>query len=96
MKKRTHVPRRAATLAEMNAANVVSAYGAATSDPERNREIDLALAVMCALQRPGQRFSSRIIAQVTGLSHAGPEAIVQAALKKLRPRCRNLRRELAA
>ena len=96
MKTRNHHPRRKATPAEISAANVVSSYGNATSNPKRNFEIDLALAIMCALQRPGERFSSRTIARVTGLSHAGPEAIVSAALKKLRPRCRNLRRELAA
>lgn len=58
----------------------------ATRDPNREFEIDLALAVMCALQLPGQCLKHRDIAEVTGLSHGGPFAIEQAALKKIRKR----------
>ncbi len=58
----------------------------ATRDAAREHEIDLALAVMCALQEPGQVVSSRAIADVTGMSHGGPWSIEKVALKKLRNR----------
>lgn len=64
---------------------------------ERNEEIDLALAVMASLQAPGQCVSYDAIAEITGLSHEGPKAIVQRALIKLRRRMsKELRTELAA
>ena len=52
--------------------------------PERNQEIDLALAVLCAIQKPGEVVSVRTIAEVTGMSHEGPRAIERRALKKFR------------
>lgn len=51
-------------------------------------DIDLALAVLCALIRPGERLTYRQISEVTGLSHGGPYMIEQAALRKLRNRVR--------
>jgi hypothetical protein len=75
---------------------VRSSYGTATSEPVRNIEIDLALAAMCKHQRPGECFSGRDIARVTGLSHGGPRAIELSALKKLRFAARHLHREIAA
>ena len=58
----------------------------ATRSPERNRQVDLALAVMCRLQQPGERVPHRIIAEVTGLAHSGVAAIERRALVKLRQR----------
>lgn len=65
------------------------------SDPARNAEIDLALAIMCALQRPGETFTNRTIGEVTGMSHGGASHIEKAALRKLRRRL-SLLRQLSA
>lgn len=56
--------------------------------PEQDHEVDLALAVMCVVAKPGACYSRNIIAEVTGLGHGGPWAIEQRALKKLRTRLR--------
>jgi len=53
---------------------------------DRNHHIDLALAVMCALQAPGQCVAQEVINEITGLSHGGTHAIIQRALMKLRRR----------
>lgn len=53
-------------------------------------DVDLALAVMCAMQSPGECFSYQVIAAVTGMSHGGPCYIEREALKKLRKRVRHL------
>jgi hypothetical protein len=53
---------------------------------ERQQEIDLSLAVMCALQYPGQRVKAEVINEITGMSHGGAHAIIQRALMKLRKR----------
>lgn len=58
------------------------------SDPKRSRDIDLALAVMCALLQPGERVPYDVIAEVTGMSHGGPWAIEKSALRKIRNRLR--------
>jgi hypothetical protein len=53
-----------------------------------NERIDLVLAVMCAIQLPGECVPRDVIADLTGMSHGGPWAIEQRALKKLRTRLR--------
>jgi len=60
--------------------SVASKFGHTTSSKERDQEIDLALAVMCCLQRPGERVPYAVIAEITGLSHGGPFMIEQAAI----------------
>ena len=55
---------------------------------ERQREIDLTLAVMCCLLQPGQCVPRTVIAELTGMSHGGPFMIEQTALRKLRTRLR--------
>lgn len=55
---------------------------------EDNERIDLALAVMCAVQKPGEIVPRDIIADVTGMSHGGPWMIEQRALKKIRRKLR--------
>lgn len=55
---------------------------------EADREVDLVLAVMCCLLQPGQCVKRTVIAELTGMSHGGPYAIEQGALKKLRNRLR--------
>lgn len=67
-----------------------------THCPERNAEIDLHLAVMCAVQVPGQCVSHEAINQVTGLSHFGSNAIERRALAKLGRRLVGLRQEFSA
>ena len=62
---------------------------AKNKDEERNKEIDLALAVMCAIRKPGETTTTRVIAEITGMSHEGPRVIEQRALKKLRKRLGN-------
>lgn len=64
-------------------------------NPVRALEIDLGLAVMCALSQPGRCYDSGQIAAVTGLSQAGVTYITRSALKKLRriPEVRRLLRE---
>jgi hypothetical protein len=62
--------------------------GRSMSADHRNREIDLALAVMCTLVQPGERVPYDVIAEVTGMSHGGPWAIEKSALRKIRNRLR--------
>lgn len=64
-------------------------------NPVRALEIDLGLAVMCAVREPGACYDSGQIAAVTGLSQAGVSYITRNALKKLRriPEVRRLLRE---
>jgi hypothetical protein len=64
--------------------NVATTHSRNVRDPKRNEEIDLALAVMCAIQKPGECLTHRTIAAVTGMGHAGPYMIEQRALRKLR------------
>lgn len=65
--------------------------------PERCADIDLALAVMCCLTAPGKCWSHEAIAEITGMSHFGPQAIEQRALMKLRRGAASkLKRELVA
>ena len=54
----------------------------------RSLDVDLALAVMCCIQKPGEQVSSLTIGEVTGLSHSAAFQIEQRALKKLRRRLR--------
>lgn len=61
-----------------------SRFGHDTTDPERNLEVDVTLAVLCRLQRPGACVPGRVIGKLCGLSHAGIHAIEQRALRKLR------------
>lgn len=83
----------------MSQANEFRNVRSTAANPSRNRGVELALAVMCALQRPGERVSHRAIAEVTGLSHGGSHFIERRALRKLRTALRaraGLQRELAA
>lgn len=64
--------------------NIKSKHGRNVRASARNCEIDLALAIMCALLRPGESVPYHVIAEVTGMSHGGPYAIEQRALRKLR------------
>ena len=50
------------------------------------RNADLVLAVMSALQEPGQSVSSAAIGDCTGWSHSTADHIAQKALKKIRRR----------
>lgn len=68
--------------------NVRSKHGNKSHAAAHSKDIDLALAVACALIRPGQCLSYRAIAEITGMSHGGPYVIGQRALKKLRTRLR--------
>lgn len=63
-----------------------SSFGGSIYDAHRNSEVDLALAIMCALVRPGECVTHRTIAEVTGMSHGGSYMIELRALKKLRNR----------
>jgi hypothetical protein len=47
-------------------------------------DVDLALAVLCALRRPGETLSLPTIAHVVGMSTEGVRQIQERALKKLR------------
>jgi alkylated DNA nucleotide flippase Atl1 len=68
--------------------NVRSKHGNRRHAAAKARDIDLALAVACALVQPGQCLSYRAIAEITGMSHGGPYVIGQRALKKMRKRLR--------
>jgi len=61
---------------------------------EENREIDLSLAVMCAVQIPGECVPRDVIAEITGMSHGGPWAIEQRAMMKIRKKLLYTDREL--
>ncbi len=52
----------------------------------RNVDVDLALAVMCAITPPGVTWTRDAIAEITGMSHGGPYAIEARAIMKLRRR----------
>lgn len=69
-------------------ANVATTLSRDVRDPKRNEEIDLALAVMCAIQKPGECLTHRAIAAVTGMGHAGSYMIEQRALRKIRTKLR--------
>lgn len=58
---------------------------------QKTADIDLALNVMASLLKPGERVSTKKIADVCGCSPMAIWAIEQAAMKKLRHR---FRREL--
>lgn len=60
-----------------------SRFGRNVTTPDRQLEIDLTLAVLCALF-PGRELPGRWIGELCGLSHAGIHAIQQRALRKLR------------
>ena len=60
---------------------------------ERQKEIDLGLAVMCALLQPGECVSHTTIAEVTGMSHGGAFMIEKRALRKLQFKLRAEKRE---
>ena len=81
--------------------NIKSGFGHNTRRKgDRDREIDLALAIMCTLQRPGECIPHRIIAEIIGMAHSGPWSIEQTALRKVRNQLRYLghralRREIA-
>ncbi len=47
-------------------------------------DVDLALAVLCALRRPGETLSLPTIAHVVGMSTEGVRQIQERALKKMR------------
>ncbi len=54
------------------------------NNPERDLEVDLGLAVMCALQYPGQKIRHEVIADITGMTREGSMHIEHRALLKLR------------
>ena len=60
---------------------------------ERDRQIDLGLAVLCACQSPGQVFTHAAIAAATGWSHAGSHAVEGRALKTIRKKLAALQKE---
>jgi hypothetical protein len=60
--------------------------------PAVEREIDLSLAVLCAMAQ-GVRLTIWDIARVSGLSHGGVEFLEKNALKKLRRRLQRAMRE---
>ena len=60
--------------------------------PAVEREIDLSLAVLCAMAQ-GVRLTIYDIARVSGLSHGGVEFLEKNALKKLRHRLQQVMRE---
>lgn len=62
----------------------------------QSRDVDLALAVMCAIQIPGERVPTKTIAEVTGMSHSAPFYIEKRALRKLRHRLREMKLALVA
>ncbi len=59
----------------------------------RATRISLGLAVLCARQLPGQRFTLDAIAAATGLTHPGVMHIERNALRKLRQTARRIIRE---
>lgn len=63
---------------------VHSDHGHNCHNPERNLEIDVTLAMLCRVRRPGVEIPGRIIGEICGMSHAGVHAIEQRALRKLR------------
>lgn len=80
---------------------VVARHGYNTCNADRQLEVDLTLAILCAMF-PGEEIPGRWICELTGLSHGGVHAIEQRAMRKLRtnPRLKqarqDLRREVAA
>lgn len=66
----------------------MSAVRATIKNAAVNPEVDLALAVMCAITPPGVSWTRDAIAEVTGMSHGGPYMIEQRALMKLRKKFR--------
>lgn len=60
-----------------------------------SQDVELALAVMCALQKPGEQLSVRTIAEVTGLSHNAPHLIEKRALRKLQTALADFRGQAA-
>ena len=75
--------------------HVASRYGRAHQHPvARRREIDLGLAVLCALIRPGESLTPDLIGEITGLSSAGVRHIERVAVRKLRRRVAAFRLDL--
>lgn len=75
----------AAAALDSKAARRKSTFGRGTGAAV-SREVDLALAVMCSIQKPGEAVSSNVISEVAGMSHSAAWQIEQRALKKLRRR----------
>ena len=55
----------------------------ATPDPEREREVDLVLAVLSAVRLPHVTYTAAEIAKATGLSRGGVWYLERSALTKL-------------
>ncbi|MCB1733672.1 MAG: hypothetical protein H6981_01380 [Gammaproteobacteria bacterium] len=55
-----------------------------TTSPEKHRDIDLGLSVLCAVARPGQTLSCRDIADVCGCSHQAIYYMEKHAREKIR------------
>ena len=56
----------------------------------RNTDIDMALAVLCSVAKPGQCLNTREIAEVCGCSQVTISQIMRNALKKARIRAERL------